>query len=430
MKAAPITCESDYDPNSLPVAIAYQKIFEHVTCSTKTESVALIKAHHRVLGKDLLSPMHVPNHNNSAMDGYAITFEDITSTTSSFTMVGKSLAGHPFNGQIDSGQCVRITTGAIMPASCDTVIIQEHVEIHEDNGTTNITILDETLLKQKQGQHVRFAGESLKKNDVALQKGVKLSASEIGLLASLGFSEVEVMVKPKVAIITTGDEIRPVGSDISIGEVYDSNRYTLMAMLDDLGCEIIDLGIISDDEITTKTVLTHAANIADIVIATGGASVGEADYVRNVFKALGDVSFWKLAMRPGRPLSFGRLNNALFFGLPGNPVSVMVTFYQFVKPAVKYWLGQEVKQNNPTGHHRFAVPCASTLKKRPGRIEYQRGILFRDNNNQLQVKATGDQGSGILSSMTQANCFIVLDNDCTGITQGDNVDVEPFLGVY
>ena len=412
------SCESDYDPNSLPVSLALSRIQQIVTPVCQYETIKLSEALNRVLAEDIASPVNVPNHTNSAMDGYAVRFKDICEQDlSSLVIIGKAFAGHLFSGTIGQGQAVRIMTGAVIPHGSDTIIMQEDVEV-----------LDEKTIRvdnnHKQGQHVRYAGESLKQGDIALPGGRRLNPADVGLLASLGVAEIRVYKKPKVAIFSTGDEVKPLGEPLSLGDVYDSNRYTLNSMLSSLNVDVIDLGIIGDDaQLTAKTFATAAQN-ADAIIVCGGASVGDADYVRTTLNEMGQVSFWKLAMKPGRPLSFGKLKDSIFFGLPGNPVSVMVTFYQFVLPALKRLMGED-----DTLPKRFNVPCVTALKKRPGRTEYQRGCLFYDDDNVLKVKTTGQQGSGILSSMTRGDCFIVLADDCDGIEAGALVEVEPFFGL-
>ena len=413
-----LSCESEYDPHSLPVAEALSRIQQVVTATTKTETVELKIALNRVLADNVLSPVNVPNHTNSAMDGYAIRFTDITSNpTTQLTIAGKAFAGHAFEGKLKPGQTVRIMTGAIIPTGCDTIIMQEDAQVISE---AEIRVDS----KHKKGQHVRYAGESLKKGETAMLSGRRLNPADIGLLASLGVAEVQVYKKPKVAIFATGDEVKSLGESLDHGEVYDSNRYTLNAMLYRINVEIIDLGVIGDDPKLTADTFHLAAERADAIIVSGGASVGEADYVRSTLTQLGDVSFWKLAMKPGRPLSFGKLGNSIFFGLPGNPVSVMVTFYQFVLPALKRLMGED--ECKPK---RFLVPCVCELKKRPGRTEYQRGTLFYDNDNILKVESTGQQGSGILSSMSRGDCFIVLPDDCDGVTADSLVEVEPFFGL-
>ncbi len=412
------SCESDFDPNSLPVTEALARIQQVVIPVTQTENIDLMAALNRVLASDVPSPVDVPNHTNSAMDGYAIRFEDIAEhSVTELTLAGRAFAGHVFEDQLESGQAIRIMTGAVMPDGADTVIMQEDTEVISDEKIR----VDNN---HRQGQHVRYAGESLKQGETAIESGRRLNPADIGLLASLGIANVETYKKPTVAFFATGDEVKPLGEPLKHGEVYDSNRYTLNSMLTKLNVDILDLGIIGDDPQATAETFKLAANKAEAVIVSGGASVGEADYVRSTLNELGDVSFWKLAMKPGRPLSFGKLENAIFFGLPGNPVSVMVTFYQFVLPALKRLMGEV-----DTEPKRFQVPCISPLKKRPGRTEYQRGHLFYDDDNTLKVESTGQQGSGILSSMCRGDCFIVLSDDCDGVEAGNLVEVEPFFGL-
>lgn len=412
------SCESEFDPDSLPVAEALKRIHDVVTPLEGHETVALALGLNRVLARDAHSPVDVPNHTNSAMDGYAVRYQDITgSPVTTFDIAGKAFAGHAFDGVLQPGQAVRIMTGAIIPDGADTIIMQEDVEPVSDSQIR----VDSN---HRQGQHVRHAGESLAQGETALPAGRRLNPADIGLLATLGVAELDVVRRPKVAYFATGDEVRPLGGSLALGEVYDSNRYTLGAMLSRLNVELIDLGIVPDDPELTRDAFNTATAQADAIIVSGGASVGEADYVRTTLNELGNVSFWKLAMKPGRPLSFGKLESSIFFGLPGNPVSVMVTFYQFVVPALKRLMGE-------TGlpPRRFKVPCASALKKRPGRTEYQRGVLFQDDDGILKVESTGQQGSGVLSSMSRGDCFIVLPDDCAGVEAGGMVDVEPFFGL-
>ena len=412
------SCESDYDPNSLPVAEALARIQEVVTPTDKTESVELMQALNRVLSHDVLSPVNVPNHTNSAMDGYAVKIDDVSANpTTELTVIGKAFAGHAFEGEIKAGQTVRIMTGAVIPAGCDSIIMQEDAQILSEQS---IRVDND----HKKGQHVRYAGESLKRGETAMTRGRRLNPADIGLLASLGVASVHVFQKPKVAYFATGDEVKSLGEELGHGDVYDSNRYTLNAMLSRINLDVIDMGVIADDPVLTADAFKTAAKQADAIIVSGGASVGEADYVRSTLTELGDVSFWKLAMKPGRPLSFGKLGDSIFFGLPGNPVSVMVTFYQFVLPALKRLMGEDDYKPR-----RYQVPCVSALKKRPGRTEYQRGTLFYDTDDILKVESTGQQGSGILSSMSRGDCFIVLSDECDGVEAGSRVDVEPFFGL-
>ena len=344
------------------------------------------------------------------MDGYAVRAADIPpSGTRELNIIGTIFAGKPLNKIITPGTCARIMTGGVMPEGADTVVIQERTE---QNGDI-VKIGNDTSA----GDNVRFAGEDIATGDIILHAGVKITPADIGLIASLGIGEVMVSRKPRVAFFSTGENLAP-------GNVYDSNRYTLYGMLHRLGVEIIDMGVIRDVKEDIVAAFTQAASYADIIITSGGVSVGEADYIKEILGKLGQVNFWKVAIKPGRPLAFGKLQNAFFFGLPGNPVSVMVTFYQFVQPAILKLMGS--RETEPLTTRAI---CNSKLKKRAGRVEYQRGILHRDESGRLVVEKTGAQGSGILSSMSQANCFIILPMESEGIQPGVEVDVQPFFGL-
>ncbi len=408
------SCDDEYDPALLSVDTALARIAQAVTPISDVEVVALREALDRVLGVDIQSPMAVPNHTNSAMDGYALRFADLNG--SPLRVVGTAWAGKAFVGVVNTGECVRIMTGAVMPEGADTVVMQEHVE-QQDDG---IRVAD----GQKEGQHVRYAGEDLAEGATALFSGRRLLAADIGMVASLGVGELPVLRRPRVAFFSNGDELRSIGQPLELGDVYDSNRYTLYGMLSRAGTTFNDLGVVRDDRNEIKQMFLRAADIADVVITSAGASVGDADYVKEVLDEIGQVNFWKIAMKPGRPLSFGKIGDSLFFGLPGNPVSVMVTFYQFVLPALRRLSGE-------TAWHplRLQARALDRLKKRPGRTEYQRGMLSQDETGALVVSTTGEQGSGILSSMSQANCFVILPADSAGVQSGDVVEVEPFSGL-
>jgi molybdopterin molybdotransferase len=274
---------------------------------------------------------------------------------------------------------------------------------------------------EKKGSNVRYAGEDIRVGDIVIASGTRLGASQLGLLASLGMPEVKVIRRPRVAYFSNGDELRSVGTPLEIGEVYDSNRYTLHAMLNDLGVEQIDLGVVKDDREAIAEVIKEAASRADLVITTAGASVGDADYIKEILASLGQISFWKVAIKPGRPMSFGKLGHSVFFGLPGNPVSVMVTFQVFLKPAIRQLAGEQ-----HTAPMILKMRLLADLRKKPGRMEYQRGIMSMDSNGETVVSSTGEQGSGILSSMTQANCYIILPDDSDGVKAGEMVEVQPF----
>jgi molybdopterin molybdotransferase len=412
------SCSDDFDPATLSAEDAGHRIEALVRPVTEYERVAVRSALDRTLAKDVYSTVNVPAHTNSAMDGYALRSADLPADGSRTTLkvIGTAWAGRPHQGAAGEKQCVRIMTGAKMPDGLDTVIMQEQVEC-----------VDDTILigsGHKPGQNVRQAGEDLAVGAVAVSAGTKIDPAELGLFASLGIAEVEVARRLRVAFFSTGDELRSIGEPLAEGEIYDSNRYTLHGMLTRLGVELLDMGVIVDQREAIGEAFRRAASMADVIITTGGVSVGEADYVKEILAETGTVDFRKLAIKPGRPLAFGTVGDAFFFGLPGNPVAVMVTFYEFVQPALRRMMGQ--KDLRPA---RFKVPCRSGLRKRPGRMEFQRGLLQVTDNGSLSVSRTGAQGSGMLSSMSSANCFIILPTDSGSVEPGDMVDVEPFEGL-
>lgn len=411
------SCADDYDPDSLPVPEALARIDRVVHPVAGVERVAVRTALDRILAEDVVSTIRVPAHTNSAMDGYAVRFADLPDQgVAELRVIGTTMAGALFAGPVEPGEAVRIMTGGVMPEGSDTVLMQERVERHGDR----IRVGDGA----RPGQNVRQAGEDLRPGDVVLAAGRRLTPADLGLIASLGIAEVGVRRRLRVAFFSTGDELRSIGEPLEPGQIYDSNRYTLHGMLTRLGVELIDMGVVRDDREALHAALAEAADCADAVITSGGVSVGEADFVKEILDSLGEVNFWKIAMKPGRPLAFGRISRALFFGLPGNPVSVMVTFYQFVQPALRRMMGQAA----PT-EVLFRVPVSGRLKKRPGRMEFQRGILERRADGQLVVHGTGDQGSGILNTMSRANCFIILPDDCGNVEAGEPVRVQPFEGL-
>jgi molybdopterin molybdotransferase len=307
-------------------------------------------------------------------------------------------------------------TGGKMPEGTDTVIMQEHVTRHDQ------TIAFEKSFYQP-GQNVRHIGEDIPRNTIILRAGRVITPADIGLLASVGIANIGVHRRIRVALFSTGDELVPVGQSLKPGQLHDSNRYTLNSLLNQFGAEIIDLGVVADKPEKIESAFICATAVADVLITSGGVSVGDADFVKSTLEKLGQVNFWKIAMKPGRPLAFGKLDRCHFFGLPGNPVSAMVTFYQFVLPALKKMSGQ-IDYEVPT----IKAMCSTTLTKRPGRLEYQRGILEQDSNGKLVVRSTGAQGSHILSSMSNSNCFIILPEECEIVTPGSTVDVQPFSG--
>jgi molybdopterin molybdotransferase len=407
----------EYDPNSMPVEQAREYIKAFLSPVKETERLHLHATLGRILAEQIHATQNVPNHNNSAMDGYAFNSDALTQDTTRLKITGVVFAGNALTGNFEKGACVRIMTGAAIPAGADTVIAQERVEIDGDF----IQFTDKPI----RGANIRYAGEDLKAGQVVLNIGHQISPADLGLIASLGIGEVTVYRKLKVSFFSTGDELASIGSTLKIGQIFDSNRYTLFGMLTRMGAEIEDLGAIPDDPILLEQMLIQAAENSDVILTSGGVSVGEADYMKQLLQKLGQVLFWKIAMKPGRPLAFGKIGQAHYFGLPGNPVAVMVTFYQFVRQALLTLMGQPKAKATPM----LNVVCTSTIKKLKGRTEFQRGILFVGEDNNWQVKTTGNQSSGVLSSMSQANCFIVLDDDVGNIEAGATVKVQLFDGV-
>jgi molybdopterin molybdotransferase len=408
-------CMSDFDPRSLPVDEARRRILESLTPVEGVERAAVRHALNRVLAEAVHSGINVPAHDNSAMDGYAVDSRQLPDTGERCTLrvAGTAWAGRPFDGTLGEGECARIMTGAVVPEGTDSVVVQEVVERDGD-----VIRFDHP---GKPGQNVRSAGEDIAKGSVVLHPGKRLRPADLGLLASVGIGEVSVTRRPRVAFFSTGDELRAVGETLGPGEIYDSNRYTLWGLLTSMGVEALDMGVVRDTREATRRAFGDAAAAADVVLTSGGVSVGEADFVTETLEELGKVDFWKVAIKPGRPLAFGRLGKAWFFGLPGNPVSVMATFHLFVRPALYRLSGQA----DPTPL-TLRVTCQSQLKKRAGRVEFQRGVLEPAEDGDYQVRKTGPQGSGILTSMSLANCFIVLPLESEGVRPGDIVTVMPF----
>ncbi|GIZ52068.1 molybdopterin molybdotransferase MoeA [Noviherbaspirillum aridicola] len=418
-----ISCLSDYDPDALPVVRAQQIIREFVTPIHAVEKVALRSALGRVLADDIISTIDVPQHDNSAMDGYAFDGAALDPARDlRLKVVATIHAGARHEGAVGAGECVRIMTGAPMPANCDTVIPQEFTR---DASADAVTVPAGAV---RPGDNRRLRGEDLKSGTPALRKGRVVRPADLGLLASLGIAEVPVQRRLRVAFFSTGDELRSIGEPLDAGSVYDSNRYTLHGMLTRLGCELIDMGVVKDDPATLEAAFRTACENADAVITTGGVSVGEADYTKQMMATLGDVTFWKIGMRPGRPMAFGRIasngRSAYLFGLPGNPVAVMVTFYFFVRNALLRMMGAE-EARLPL----MKVASANAIRKKPGRTEYQRGILSVDDDGVQRVRITGSQGSGILRSMVEANCMVVLGDGQGTVQPGEMVDVIVFDGL-
>ncbi|RFC33779.1 MAG: molybdopterin molybdochelatase [Candidatus Nitrotoga sp. SPKER] len=403
----------DYDPNSMPVEQARQFIQQFLAPLAESELINLCDALHRTLAADILSPMNVPPHNYSAMDGYAVRSDDLATAPGKLAIIGSAYAGRMFEGRVAAGECVRIMTGALIPEGCDSVVMQEHVQI-----AGSFIEIGEGHLR---GQNIRLVGEDITQGATVLTRGQIIRPAEMGLLASLGLSDVKVYRKLKVALFSTGDELQQPGIPLAPGQIYNSNRYSLLGMLGELGVEIIDMGTIRDDKASLKVALLDAAARADVIITSGGVSVGEADYIKQLLAEIGEVVFWKIAMKPGKPLAYGKIGTCHFFGLPGNPVAVMVTFQQFVRDALRMLMGQ-----HPKLALEFQATCISPIRKAPGRTEFQRGILSQDKDGGWIVHTTGAQCSGILSSMSKANCFIVLPVSQGNIEAGSAVRVQPF----
>jgi molybdopterin molybdotransferase len=409
----PDPCEDVRGTLSLDDAVA--RMAAAAQAITDTETLPLRQALGRVLAADVTAGVDVPAHANSAMDGYALAGSSLPGDGAgarAFRVIGTAWAGHPFDRPPAPDECVRIMTGAPMPPGTDTVVMQEHVDRTDDRATIRAG--------QRAGQHVRLGGEDIAAGATAVAAGTLLEPAHLGVIASVGVGHVDVLRRPKVAFFSTGDELTAVGTPLAPGQIYDSNRYSLFGMLERLGVEAVDLGVVRDDRDAVDAALRDAGESADAIVTSGGVSVGEADFVTDALRAHGDFDFWKVAMKPGKPVAFGRIGNALFFGLPGNPVSVMVTFYQLVRPTLLALAGRP-----PQPILTLTARCDSRLKKKPGRREFQRGLLAREETEWV-VRSAGGQGAGILSGMAAANCFIVLDEDSAGISPGTTVQVQPF----
>ncbi|MBB6591591.1 molybdopterin molybdenumtransferase MoeA [Ralstonia solanacearum] len=423
--ASVVSCLSDYDPNALPVAQAQAVMRDFVQPVTGVARVPIRSALDRVLAEDVLSSIDVPAHDNSAMDGFAFAGAELSRNGGhddlALRVIGTAYAGTAFDGSPGPGEAVRVMTGAVMPAGCDTVIPQEFTQ----GDAAGVRFARDAV---RAGDNRRLRGEDLAKGSAALTAGRILRPADIGLLASLGIAEVPVRRRLRVAFFSTGDELRSIGEPLDAGCVYDSNRYTLHGMLSRLGVERIDMGVVRDDPAALEAAFRTAAENADAIITSGGVSVGEADFTKQMMAQLGDVAFWKIAMRPGRPMAFGRIasngHGAVLFGLPGNPVAVMVTFYHFVRGALLRMMGA-----TETGAPLVPATSVAPIRKRPGRTEYQRGIAALNGSGQLEVRLTGQQGSGVLRSMSEANCFVVLPHEQGQVNAGDTVQLLLFDGL-
>lgn len=400
-------------PGLMPIEEALDKMLTPITPVSETLQLPLPEALGFVLAEDILSPINVPPFDNSAMDGYAIRLRDLEKS-STLTMVGKSFAGAPFEGEWPEMTTIRIMTGAKIPEGCDAVIMQENTSVEGNSITFN-------QCSPKTNMNIRPTGDDIRQGDVVLRKGARLTARDIPMIATLGISHLNVYRKPKVAFFSTGDELRPLGTTLSDGQIYDSNRYGIKPLIENFGCEAIDLGIIPDCQETLKATFEDAQLQADVVITSGGVSVGEADYTKDILEELGQIGFWKLAIKPGKPFAFGELDHAWFCGLPGNPVSAVLTMYVLVQPLIA----------KLSGHSEWKAPesipaiTRSAFKKAPGRTDYQRGIYTLEDG-QFVVETTGNQSSGAFRSMSLANCFVVLERDRGSVEAGETVQIQLF----
>jgi len=403
------TCDA---PGLLPIQSAIEKMSEQICPIVESEQVELDEALGKVLSQHVVADINVPPRDNSAMDGYAMRCEDLKGNDQ-LLLVGKALAGAPFTGKIKAGECIRIMTGALIPEGADSVVMQENTTV-DDNKVT---------FKQQPefGNSVRKAGEDIQQGQIVVTKGTKLTAAHLALIASVGVAQVTVCRQLKVALIATGDELTPAGTPLVEGAIYESNRVVLKALLRGFACEVFDFGIIKDDKKSLTEVFTQAGSLCDLVLTCGGVSVGDADFVKEILDQLGTINFWKVAIKPGKPFAFGKLGNAWFCGLPGNPVSSYVTFEKLVTAVLQQMNGQT---SIPSAY--FVAKAATVIRKRPGRTDYQRGIFYRDEQEQLWVKPNGKQGSGIMSSIANANCYMWLEQEAGDVQQGDSVKIQPF----
>ncbi len=409
------SCADPFDPSSIPLDEALRRIAERVQPVHACERLPIRECLGRVNNEAVKSPYDIPPHANSAMDGFALALDSLAADgISELEEIGIAYAGRPFEGTIGQGQCVRIMTGALLPQGTDVVVMQEQAEVSDDG----LVRIDGS---HSSGENIRQAGEDITRGDIVLDAGARLNPADLGILASLGIGQLQVKRKPVVAFFSTGDELVSIGEPLEPGKIYDSNRYTLHGMLSRSGVDILDLGVVPDELDAMRETLADAAARADLILSTGGVSVGEADYIKPALEEIGSTEFWKIAIKPGRPLTLGQIGASIFMGLPGNPVAVMVTFSQFVVPAIQLLAG--------TGMQRpalFRARALDGLRKKPGRYEFQRGIATQDENGLWQVARTGKQGSGILTSMARANCFIVLPDASSGVEPGDEVDIQFF----
>ncbi|MDR9890551.1 molybdopterin molybdotransferase MoeA [Pseudenterobacter timonensis] len=407
----------DFTAGLMPLETALEQMLSRIAPLTDDETLPLLSCFGRVTAGDIVSPLNVPGFDNSAMDGYAVRLADLQGGQP-LPVAGKAFAGQPFTGEWPAGSCIRIMTGAPVPAGCDAVVMQEETEQTDEGVRFTASV--------RAGQNIRRLGEDIAQGATVFTAGQRLTAAELPVLASLGVAEVNVVRKVRVAVFSTGDELRLPGQPLGAGQIYDTNRLAVHLMLEQLGCEVINLGIIPDDPDRLRAAFIEADKAADVVISSGGVSVGEADYTKTILEELGEIGFWKLAIKPGKPFAFGKLPQSWFCGLPGNPVSAALTFYQLVQPLLAKLSGNR----HPVMPLRQRVRAATRLKKTPGRLDFQRGILARNGDGELTVSTTGHQGSHIFSSFSQGNCFIVLERERGNVEAGEWVEVEAFNPLF
>ena len=398
----------------LPLSQALEQMLNQLPSPTGMETLPIHQASQRICAENVVSPINVPSFDNSAMDGYAVRLADLQQSMT-LSVAGKAFAGAPFEGEWTAQSAVRIMTGAMIPQGADAVVMQEDVQVNDDGSVTFTSL-------PKLGQNIRRIGEDVKLGDVVLQQGALLNAVSLPLLASLGIENVTVFPRLKVAVLSTGDELVPVGQLLQVGQIYDTNRFTVKLLLEKLNCEVLDFGILPDNEAQFEKAFLEAQKQADLVITSGGVSVGEADFTKHILEKVGKINFWKIAIKPGKPFAFGKLEKAWFCGLPGNPVSALVTFYQLVQPAIAKLSGYS-QWKAPM---RLPAIAATNLKKAPGRLDFQRGFYQLNAQGQIEVQPVGFQGSHLFSSFVKSNCFIVLEQERGNVAAGETVTIEPF----